>query len=227
MEEGVRRRTRRRTSSRSARWDGAAIIVDAIKAQKGKMDPDKTMEFFKHWKNPNSPRGPISIDPETRDIVQNEYLREVKQGRRPARQRRARDGRHGGQGSLERAAEEEVELHPGRATLIARQRRLPRRRLRHDPVRDLGGPVGDDGPDGLRQPGARRVRHGGRLRFVDRHGALRRAVSARRWSPRSCWRCGEHRRSSGCSTRGSTAAASSTQVLFTSASSSCRWRSRA
>jgi len=36
------------------------------------------MEFFKHWKNPNSPRGPISIDPETRDIVQNEYLREVK-----------------------------------------------------------------------------------------------------------------------------------------------------
>ena len=59
-------------------YDGAAIIVDAIKALKGKLDPDKTMEFFKHWKNPNSPRGPISIDPETRDIVQNEYLREVK-----------------------------------------------------------------------------------------------------------------------------------------------------
>ena len=59
-------------------WDGAAIIVDAIKALKGNMDPDKTMEFFKTWKNANSPRGPISIDPETRDIVQNEYLREVK-----------------------------------------------------------------------------------------------------------------------------------------------------
>jgi len=59
-------------------YDGAAIIVDAIKALKGKMDPDKTMEFFKHWKNPNSPRGPISIDPETRDIIQPEYLREVK-----------------------------------------------------------------------------------------------------------------------------------------------------
>jgi branched-chain amino acid transport system substrate-binding protein len=58
-------------------WDGAAIIVDAIKALKGKMDPDKTMEFFKHWKNPNSPRGPISIDPETRDIIQPEYLRVV------------------------------------------------------------------------------------------------------------------------------------------------------
>jgi len=59
-------------------YDGAAIIVDAIKALKGKMDPDKTMEFFKTWKNPNSPRGPIAIDPETRDIIQPEYLREVK-----------------------------------------------------------------------------------------------------------------------------------------------------
>src|SRR2546421_348 len=59
-------------------WDGAAIIVDAIKQQKGNMDPEKTMEIFKHWKNPNSPRGPIAIDPETRDIIQPEYLREVR-----------------------------------------------------------------------------------------------------------------------------------------------------
>lgn len=59
-------------------WDGTAMIFDAVKQQKGKLDPDKTMEIFKHWKNPNSPRGPISIDPETRDIVQPEYLREVR-----------------------------------------------------------------------------------------------------------------------------------------------------
>jgi branched-chain amino acid transport system substrate-binding protein len=59
-------------------YDGAAIIVEAIKQQKGKIDPDRTMEIFKAWKNPRSPRGPISIDPETRDIVQNEYLREVR-----------------------------------------------------------------------------------------------------------------------------------------------------
>jgi len=59
-------------------YDGAALIVEAIKQQRGKLDPDKTMEIFKHYKNANSPRGPISIDPETRDIVQNEYLREVK-----------------------------------------------------------------------------------------------------------------------------------------------------
>ena len=36
------------------------------------------MEIFRNWKNPESPRGPIAIDPETRDIVQNEYLREVR-----------------------------------------------------------------------------------------------------------------------------------------------------
>ena len=59
-------------------WDGTALIFEAIKQQKGKLNPDKTMEIFKGWKNPNSPRGPISIDPETRDIVQPEYLREVR-----------------------------------------------------------------------------------------------------------------------------------------------------
>jgi len=59
-------------------WDGTAMIVEAIKQQNGKLDPDKTMEIFKNWKFANSPRGPISIDPETRDIVQNEYLREVR-----------------------------------------------------------------------------------------------------------------------------------------------------
>src|SRR5204863_8885602 len=59
-------------------WDGTAMIFEAIKQQQGKLDPDKTMEIFKAYKNPNSPRGPISIDPETRDIVQNEYLREVR-----------------------------------------------------------------------------------------------------------------------------------------------------
>jgi branched-chain amino acid transport system substrate-binding protein len=59
-------------------WDGTALIFAAIKQQKGKLDPEKTMEIFKQWKNPDSPRGPIAIDPETRDIIQNEYLREVK-----------------------------------------------------------------------------------------------------------------------------------------------------
>jgi branched-chain amino acid transport system substrate-binding protein len=59
-------------------WDGMAAIVHAIKEQKGKLDPDRTMELLKNFKDPNSPRGPISVDPATRDIVQNEYLREVR-----------------------------------------------------------------------------------------------------------------------------------------------------
>ncbi len=59
-------------------YDGAAAIVEAIKQQKGRLDPDKTMEIFKHFKDPNSPRGPIAIDPETRDIINPEYLCEVK-----------------------------------------------------------------------------------------------------------------------------------------------------
>ncbi len=59
-------------------WDGMDMIFQAIRAQKGKLDPDRTIEILKAYRNPNSPRGPISIDPETRDIVQNEYLREVR-----------------------------------------------------------------------------------------------------------------------------------------------------
>jgi branched-chain amino acid transport system substrate-binding protein len=59
-------------------WDGMELIFHVIRAQNGKLDPSKTMELIKQYKNPNSPRGPIAIDPETRDIVQNEYLREVR-----------------------------------------------------------------------------------------------------------------------------------------------------
>jgi len=61
-----------------AAWDAMAMIYTAVREQKGKLDPERTLDIFKHWKNPDSPRGPISIDPETRDIVQNEYLREVR-----------------------------------------------------------------------------------------------------------------------------------------------------
>jgi branched-chain amino acid transport system substrate-binding protein len=59
-------------------WDAMDAIYTAIREQGGKIDPDKTMEIWKRYKNPNSPRGPIAIDPETRDIIQNEYIREVR-----------------------------------------------------------------------------------------------------------------------------------------------------
>jgi branched-chain amino acid transport system substrate-binding protein len=62
----------------AAAWDGMAMIYAAIREQKGKLDAERSLEFFKHWKDADSPRGPIAIDPQTRDIVQNEYLREVR-----------------------------------------------------------------------------------------------------------------------------------------------------
>jgi branched-chain amino acid transport system substrate-binding protein len=59
-------------------WDGMAAIFDLIKSTKGQFTGDEAMAFLSHWKNPDSPRGPIEIDPNTRDIVQNIYIREVK-----------------------------------------------------------------------------------------------------------------------------------------------------
>ena len=58
-------------------YDGMAAIFHVIEAQAGKIDPDKTMALLKGWEDDDSPRGPIYIDPETRDIVQHEYLRRV------------------------------------------------------------------------------------------------------------------------------------------------------
>ena len=58
-------------------WDGMTMIFDMIKATKGNFTADQAMAFFKNWKDPDSPRGPIAIDPATRDIVQNIYIRRV------------------------------------------------------------------------------------------------------------------------------------------------------
>lgn len=61
-----------------AGWDGMHAIFDAIKAQKGKINPDATMKLLRSWSSPDSPRGPIRID-ETGDLVQNLYLRRVEE----------------------------------------------------------------------------------------------------------------------------------------------------
>jgi branched-chain amino acid transport system substrate-binding protein len=58
-------------------YDGMAAIFHVIAAQHGKLDPDETMKLLKGWKDADSPRGAIMIDPETRDIVQDEHIREV------------------------------------------------------------------------------------------------------------------------------------------------------
>jgi branched-chain amino acid transport system substrate-binding protein len=56
-------------------YDAMRAIFDLVKATNGKFTSDEAMAFFKGWKNPDSPRGPIMIDPDTRDIVQNVYIR--------------------------------------------------------------------------------------------------------------------------------------------------------
>jgi branched-chain amino acid transport system substrate-binding protein len=57
-------------------YDGIHLIYEALKKTGGKTDGDALIEAMKGLKW-ESPRGPISIDPETRDIVQNVYIRKV------------------------------------------------------------------------------------------------------------------------------------------------------
>src|SRR6476619_2431433 len=57
-------------------WDGMQLIYEALKKTNGDASGDKLIAAMKGmaWE---SPRGPISIDSETRDIVQNIYIRKV------------------------------------------------------------------------------------------------------------------------------------------------------
>jgi branched-chain amino acid transport system substrate-binding protein len=57
-------------------YDGMHLIYEALKKTGGKTDADAVIAAMKgmSWE---SPRGPISIDPNTRDIVQNVYIRKV------------------------------------------------------------------------------------------------------------------------------------------------------
>ena len=57
-------------------YDGMHLIYEALKKTNGDTDGDKLINAMKGLKW-ESPRGPISIDPETRDIVQNIYIRKV------------------------------------------------------------------------------------------------------------------------------------------------------
>src|ERR1039457_2118395 len=59
-----------------AGYDGMAVIYEMIKKGGGKIDGLKSLEAAKGLKL-DSPRGPIMIDPDTRDIVQTVYVRRV------------------------------------------------------------------------------------------------------------------------------------------------------
>jgi branched-chain amino acid transport system substrate-binding protein len=59
-------------------YDGMHLIYEALKKTNGDASGDALLEAAKgmSW---TSPRGPMSIDPETRDVVQTVYIREVKE----------------------------------------------------------------------------------------------------------------------------------------------------
>lgn len=57
-------------------YDGMHVIFEMIKATGGKRDGAKALEAVRGlaWE---SPRGPVSLEPETGDIIQNVYIRKV------------------------------------------------------------------------------------------------------------------------------------------------------
>jgi branched-chain amino acid transport system substrate-binding protein len=59
-----------------AGWDGMAAIFHIVKTLDGKITAEGAMDALKGWTF-DSPRGPIMIDPATRDIVQDEHVHQV------------------------------------------------------------------------------------------------------------------------------------------------------
>ena len=57
-------------------YDGMHVIYESLKKTGGKTDGDSLIAAAKGLKW-DSPRGPMSIDPETRDVVQTIYIRKV------------------------------------------------------------------------------------------------------------------------------------------------------
>jgi branched-chain amino acid transport system substrate-binding protein len=60
----------------AAGYDGMAAIYEALKKTGGSTDGDKLVAAMKGMKI-DSPRGPLEIDPETRDPIQTVYIRKV------------------------------------------------------------------------------------------------------------------------------------------------------
>ena len=61
----------------AAGWDMMQAIVDTVKKLDGKFDDGaKVMAALKGWTG-NGPRGKVSIDADTRDVVQDEHALEV------------------------------------------------------------------------------------------------------------------------------------------------------
>jgi branched-chain amino acid transport system substrate-binding protein len=58
-------------------YDGMHAICDVVRKLGPKFDGDQAMSVLRGWKSATSARGPIQIDANDRDIVQNLYVRRV------------------------------------------------------------------------------------------------------------------------------------------------------
>jgi branched-chain amino acid transport system substrate-binding protein len=66
-------------------WDGMAAIFGLLEATKGKFTGEQAIEFLQTWIDPTSPRGFVMIDPRSRDMTTDIYIRRVEMsGGRPA-----------------------------------------------------------------------------------------------------------------------------------------------
>ena len=57
-------------------WDGMHLIYEVLKKTGGKTDGEAMIGAAKGMKW-ESPRGPMAIDPETRDVIEDVYIRRV------------------------------------------------------------------------------------------------------------------------------------------------------
>jgi branched-chain amino acid transport system substrate-binding protein len=58
-------------------WDGMKLIYDVIEKSNGKVTAESFLGVAKGWRYDKSPRGPMMIDADTRDVVNNQYVRRI------------------------------------------------------------------------------------------------------------------------------------------------------
>jgi branched-chain amino acid transport system substrate-binding protein len=97
----------------AAAWDSMTAVFATIKKLNGKFDGDQFVDALKTYSG-NGPRGAIKIDPETRDIIQDERALEVY--RKP-------DGKLGHKilGTVSQVKDQCKELKAGRCGELAKQ----------------------------------------------------------------------------------------------------------
>ena len=222
LQSSVRARTRRSSPPINAEfkrnpdmfsvggYDGMHVIYEALKKTGGNTDGEALITAAKGmaWE---SPRGPMSIDPETRDVVQTVYIRRVEKVG----------------GALVNVEFDKIEnvKDPFKARMQVAQpiwgvgmiasavRRAVRRlRLRHAAVPAVGRAVGDARDDEFRQSRALQLRDARRLRHRDADQQLGLAVSRHPAAGVPGGRGGERRVRARCSTGGSIAPPISTSA---------------